>query len=188
MAVHGIPHGQGCQLGLQLKDLMTQTAYSQTTKLTQTRTEMLQDVLLGLSTSQKSLSCKYFYDDEGSRLFDEITELEEYYPTRTETGIMQRCIAEISLSLGENILLVEYGSGSSSKTRLLLDNLPNMAGYVPVDISGDYLCRVAANLQQDYPHIPVQPVAADFTGPFSIPSIGTKSARRIIYHRQFQNG
>jgi uncharacterized SAM-dependent methyltransferase len=92
MAVHGTPHGQRRQLSLQLKDFMTQIVYSPATQLNPAHNEMLRDVLLGLSASQKSLSCKYFYDDEGSRLFDEITELEEYYPTRTEVAIMESSI------------------------------------------------------------------------------------------------
>ena len=160
---------------------MAHPVYSATGKLSPAQREMLDDAIRGLSSAEKSLPCKYFYDDEGSRLFDEITELEEYYPTRTETGIMQKFISQMAPTLGEGVLLVEYGSGSSSKTRLLLDNLPKMAGYVPVDISGDYLCRVATKLQRDYPHISVHPVIADFTGHFSLPVVAPDPRRRIIY-------
>lgn len=160
---------------------MAQAAFSPAAQLNPAHNEMLRDVVLGLSAAQKRLSCKYFYDDEGSRLFDEITGLEEYYPTRTEAGIMQRYIGEIADALGEKVLLIEYGSGSSSKTRLLLDHLPGVAGYVPVDISGDYLCRVARQLQDDYPHIPVHPVIADFTRPFAIPGSSDNTTRRTVY-------
>ena len=142
---------------------------------------MLSDVLSGLSRSQKSLPSKYFYDAEGSRIFDEITELPEYYPTRTEAEIMRLHGAEIAETLGEGVLLVEYGSGSSIKTRILLDQMPNMAGYVPVDISGDYLRQVAAELQADYPGVPVLPVVADFTQPFPLPTVRTPARRNIVY-------
>src|SRR5437016_3858335 len=97
------------------------------------------DVLRGLRAPQKQLPCKYFYDAAGSELFERITELEEYYPTRTERAILGRHAAEMADLLGSRCLLVEYGSGSSSKTRLLLDALRDPAGYVPIDVSGEHL-------------------------------------------------
>jgi dimethylhistidine N-methyltransferase len=142
---------------------------------------MLSDVLAGLSQPQKSLPSKYFYDEEGSRIFDEITRLPEYYPTRTEAEIMRRHGDEIVTALGEGVLLIEYGSGSSSKTRILLSRLRNMAGYVPVDISGDYLLSVAAELRRDFPAVPVLPVSADFTQPFLLSDISTDVRHRVVY-------
>src|ERR1700723_3344973 len=92
------------------------------------------DVLRGLCAAKKTLPCKYFYDEIGSALFEQITELEEYYPTRTELGIMERHAVEMAGLLGPDCLLIEYGSGSSLKTRLLLDRLREPAGYVPIDV------------------------------------------------------
>ncbi len=142
---------------------------------------MIDDIVEGLSQPQKSLPSKYFYDEAGSRLFDEITELPEYYPTRTEATIMTSNAASIASALGEGVLLVEYGSGSSVKTRVLLDNLSNMAAYVPVDISGDYLLNVAADLRTSYPEINVLPVVADFTQPFDLPDRSSSESRIITY-------
>lgn len=159
---------------------MQQPAF-QPEQLTEEKARMLADVLAGMSGKQKSIPSKYFYDEEGSRIFDEITELPEYYPTRTEAEIMRLHSAEIADALGEGVLLVEYGSGSSAKTRILLDQMQNLAGYVPVDISGDYLRQVANELQADYPHIPVLPVIADFTQPFPLPEPPTPPQRNIIY-------
>lgn len=143
--------------------------------------EMLHDAVAGLTAERKTLSSKYFYDEEGSRLFDEITELDEYYPTRTEAKIMRKHGPEMAAALGECVMMIEYGSGSSIKTRILLDHMSNMAAYVPVDISGDYLLQIADQLQADYPHIPVLPVAADFTKPFTVPESARTVERKVVY-------
>jgi len=95
------------------------------------------DVLAGLSAPAKSLPCKYLYDDRGSRLFDQICELPEYYPTRTELGILRRHAANMAAALGDGCLVIEYGSGSGLKTPLLLERLRHPAGYVPVEINRD---------------------------------------------------
>lgn len=142
---------------------------------------MLEDAVSGLSSTPKTLPSKYFYDEEGSRIFDEITELPEYYPTRTEAEIMTESGQEIADALGEKVLLIEYGSGSSIKTRILLDRLCNMSAYVPVDISGDYLQQTAAKLRSDYPHIRISPVVADFTQPFPLPSSAEPAGRPVTY-------
>ena len=97
---------------------------------------MLEEVIHGLSQPQKTLPSKYFYDERGSKLFDEICDLDEYYVTRTESALMKEHVGEIASVIGPRALLVEYGSGSSLKTRLLLRNLISPAGYVPIDISG----------------------------------------------------
>jgi dimethylhistidine N-methyltransferase len=142
---------------------------------------MLEDVVDGLSQRRKTLPSKYFYDERGSRLFDDICDLDEYYVTRIESSVMQDRIGEIASVIGSNALLVEYGSGSSLKTRLLLRNLIRPAGYVPIDISGDYLSQVGLSLQAEFPQIEVMPVVADFTKFFAIPSSETPESRRVIY-------
>jgi dimethylhistidine N-methyltransferase len=129
----------------------------------------LEDILEGLSQSPKNLPCKYFYDERGSALFDQICELDEYYPTRTELAIMRRFAPEMAEQIGPGVMLVEYGSGSSIKTRWLLDHLPDPVAYVPVDISRDHLEQTAGRLAGDYPYLDVLPVCADFTGPFDLP-------------------
>src|SRR5262249_50910603 len=103
------------------------------------RDRFLADVLAGLGRPHKELPCKYFYDERGSQLFEQICGLKEYYLTRTELGIMRRHAAEMAARLGDNCLLIEFGSGSSRKTRLLLDQLRDPAAYVPIDISREHL-------------------------------------------------
>lgn len=130
----------------------------------------LDDVLLGLSKSKKELHCKYFYDERGSQLFDQICELPEYYPTRTEASIMRRNADAIGQRIGDDAVLVEYGSGSSTKTRLLLDHLDDQRAYLPVDISDEHLLRTADQLRLDYPHLEIDPIVADFTIGFDLPA------------------
>ena len=142
---------------------------------------MLSDVVEGLSQNRKTLPSKYFYDERGSKLFDDICELDEYYVTRTESTLMKQQVGDIAAAVGSNALLVEYGSGSSLKTRLLLRNLIAPAGYVPIDISGDYLSQVGHSLQAEFPHIEIMPVVADFTKSFEVPSPTSKESRRVIY-------
>jgi dimethylhistidine N-methyltransferase len=139
------------------------------------------EVLRGLSRPQKELPPKLFYDERGSQLFDQITELDEYYPTRTELLITQTYAGEIAERLGPGCLLVEYGSGSSLKTRLLLDSLPSLAGYMPVDISAEYLAQAAAALALRYPQIDIQPICADYTADFQLPLPDTAPRRTAVY-------
>lgn len=124
----------------------------------------LQDVLYGLSQRQKSLPARWFYDKRGSQLFDEITALPEYYPTRTETAILKAKAGEMAGRIGPGALLVEYGAGSLVKIRYLLDRLEQAAGYTPVDISETHLHAAARKLQADYPTLNIHPIAADFMG------------------------
>src|SRR4051812_13318194 len=126
------------------------------------------DVLQGLSAHPKSLPPKYFYDQTGSELFEQITALPEYYPTRCELRILREHAPEIARLLPAGAALVEFGSGSSKKVRLLLQAAPQLVSYVPVDISADFLQQEAARLQRDFP-VAVEPVAADFTEPFELP-------------------
>ena len=138
-----------------------------------------EEAIDGLTQTPKTLPCKFFYDARGSALFDKICELDEYYPTRTEMGIMQAHAPEMSDLLGTDCRLVEYGSGSSLKTRVLLDNARSLAAYVPVDISREHLERTAAGLARAYPDIPIVPVCADYTQPFDVPP--ARAARTVIY-------
>lgn len=130
-----------------------------------------EEIIKGLGETPKRLPTKLFYDEMGSQLFDQICELDEYYPTRTELKILEENIDEIVASIGEEGMLLELGSGSSLKTRLLLDYLPNLSAYVPVDISSDHLVKSAETLKFDYPALPIYPLVADYTKPFTLPEI-----------------
>lgn len=134
------------------------------------RAAFFKAVVQGLSQPQKTLPCQYFYDEIGSQLFEQITTLEEYYPTRTETAILQESAADIARALGLDVLLVEYGAGASTKTRILLDNLDRTAGYVPIDVSEDFLLHTAGILRKEYPDVPVHPIVGDFMVRFGLPS------------------
>jgi dimethylhistidine N-methyltransferase len=142
----------------------------------------LDEVLRGLRSPQKELPCKLFYDEVGSDLFEQITQLDEYYPTRTEAHIMREAGAEIAARLGSDVELIEYGSGSSTKTRILLDHLKRPAGYIPIDISREQLQRSADKLARSYPRLRIDPVCADYTAPFELPASGGGSGRRVAYY------
>ena len=145
------------------------------------RDTLRDEVLAGLRSEQKALPCKYFYDERGSALFDAICELPEYYLTRTELGIMETHVAAMAAALGPQLLLVEPGSGSSVKTRLLLDHLHRPVAYVPVDISRAHLVSAADRLNQLYPELEVLPVCADFNQPFEIPAPRRRAQRSAVY-------
>ena len=109
------------------------------------------EMVYGLSQAQKTLPCKFFYDEEGSQLFNEICELAEYYPTRTENQILSENIGEIVSLMGGGCRLVEFGSGTSAKTRHLLNHLPHLSSYVPIDISGAQLLESSTRLAVNFP-------------------------------------
>ena len=142
---------------------------------------LIADVLAGLRDSPKHISPMYFYDALGSVLFDRICELPEYYPTRTEMRILEQHADDIARCIGDDALLVEFGSGSSMKTRLLLDRLPTLAAYVPVDISRSHLLNAAHGISASYPDLEVMPVCADFTRPFSLPAPRKNMARTVVF-------
>jgi dimethylhistidine N-methyltransferase len=127
-------------------------------------------VIHGLSDSPKWLSAKYFYDAAGSELFEQITDLPEYYPTRTELKILHDHARDISGYIPLSAALVEFGTGSTRKARILIDVAPQLAAYVPVDISAEFLAYEAAAVRRDYPWLAVLPVAADFTRDFDLPA------------------
>lgn len=142
---------------------------------------LVEEVLAGLRRTPKRLSAAYFYDRRGSQLFDAICELPEYYLTRTETGILARHAAAMAACIGGQALLLEPGSGSSSKTRLLLDALPDLAAYVPVDISRSHLLQAARAVQAVYPRLEVLPVCADFTQGFPLPQSRRPPSRVVVF-------
>jgi len=141
----------------------------------------ISEILSGLSATQKRISPKYFYDERGSQLFDEITQLPEYYLTNTELGIMRDNIDEIVALVGKQASLIEFGSGSSLKTRILLEHLSELAAYVPVDISDEHLHASANEIRDEFPHIDVLPVVADFTQQFQLPSPMVMPVRNVVY-------
>jgi len=143
---------------------------------------MLQEVLNGLQKRQKALSSKFFYDERGSELFEEITHQAEYYPTRTERKILTSNITEIAAVIGSESVIIEPGSGSSKKTRLLLDEIPKLAAYVPVEISQEYLARMVKELRSEYPGLLVKPVCADYTKPFELPEIDTPFEYYVVFY------
>ena len=128
-----------------------------------------EEVSAGLNQRQKTLPPKYFYDEQGSLLFDEITTLPEYYLTRTEIGILQKRRAEFADALKKGSWLLEYGVGSGNKSRILLDAIEPSA-YVPVDISSDPLLELARCIHDEYKEMSVYPICADFTNSFELPS------------------
>jgi len=143
--------------------------------------EELAEIVDGLTAPRKHVSPKYFYDERGSQLFDRITELPEYYLTATEIDIMQRHAGEIADRVGPRASLIEFGSGSSLKTRILLEHLHALAAYVPVDISEEHLLAAADAIRAEFPHIEVLPVVADFTKPFDLPSPKVMPVRNLVY-------
>jgi dimethylhistidine N-methyltransferase len=150
-------------------------------QLTLSQQSMLDEVLEGLTQPQKQLPAKFFYDEHGSELFEQITYLEAYYPTRTERAILSNNIDDIAQKIGAQAMLVELGSGSSSKTRLLLEKLDSLAVYVPVDISEEYLHKIVSNLRVEYPKISIIPVFADYTTAFEIPNLGDSYRQQVVF-------
>jgi dimethylhistidine N-methyltransferase len=130
----------------------------------------MHDVIAGLTARPKHLAPKYFYDEAGARLFEEITALPEYYPTRCELAILRERSGDIARFFPEGSALIEFGSGSSRKVRIVLEAAPTIAAYVPVDISSQMLVQEAEELRRDHPRLAVLPVEADFTQPFVLPA------------------
>ncbi|MGO9446419.1 MAG: L-histidine N(alpha)-methyltransferase [Thiobacillaceae bacterium] len=137
-------------------------------------------VIDGLTRNPKSLPPKFFYDERGSLLFDAITELPEYYPTRTEIDLLRRHSGEIAHRLGADIVLVELGSGSDVKIRVLLSAVHPVA-YIPIDISGDHLYRSAACIAEDFPDLQVHAVCADYSGPLALPGVALSCQRAAFF-------
>ncbi len=141
----------------------------------------LSEAVAGLSQPQKTLPCKFLYDEEGSSLFNEICELEEYYPTRTENQILRDNINEMASLIGRECRLVEFGSGTSTKTRHLLTHLPSVSGYIPIDISGPQLLESAAQLAGEFPDLEICPLEADYGGISEIPDTKRRPRRTVAF-------
>ena len=141
----------------------------------------LAEIVAGLRRPEKMISPKYFYDERGSKLFDAITHLPEYYPTETELGILHANMHEIIALLGPQASLIEFGSGSSRKTRALLANMLRQAVYVPVDISEDHLLKSAGRIRAEFPKLEILPVVADFLHPFDLPNPTIPPLRNIVF-------
>ena len=145
--------------------------------------KFLADVLEGLSGSPKCLPCKYFYDERGSRLFEQICELDEYYITRTELSIMENSVHEMARAIGPGADVLEFGSGAGNKIRLLLEALDSPRSYTPMDISGEILFQSSGRLRASFPGLIVSPILADYTEAF--PALEEFSAgaadRRLVY-------
>lgn len=139
------------------------------------------DVLTGLSRRQKELPCKYFYDERGSRLFERICEVEEYYPTRVEIAILAEHAQEMAAALGTGALLIEPGAGNGIKTRILLEHMREPAGYIPIDISAEHLAATARSMALSFPHLEILPVYADFLGEIELPVCGNSVSRRVVF-------
>ncbi|WP_240757190.1 L-histidine N(alpha)-methyltransferase [Roseicella aquatilis] len=133
------------------------------------RAALIADALAGLSAARKTLPCKWLYDAEGARLFEAITRLPEYYPTRTETGILTGQAEAIAAAVGPGAAVVEFGPGDGAKAALLLAGLRAPAAYVPVDIAPEWLEAAASRVAAARPGLPVLPVVADFTQGFALP-------------------
>lgn len=146
-----------------------------------TRTRLPEDILEGLEQNQKKIPSKYFYDKKGSQLFKQITRQPEYYLTRTEISIIESNIEGIAAQIGDQVLLMELGSGNSRKTRLLLDNLTAPAAYIPVDISEEYLLDTARKLRNEYPGLVIKPLCTDYTDPFNIPVLPVDYSRISVF-------
>jgi dimethylhistidine N-methyltransferase len=141
----------------------------------------LAELLSGLSRRPKSIGAKFFYDEMGCQLFDEICCLDEYYLTRTEMRILREKVAEICGLVGPECCLVEFGSGSNAKTRILLDHLHAPAAYVPVDIAREHLLQCSARLARVYPELCITPVCADFTTAFTLPEMPCRVRRTVAF-------
>lgn len=142
--------------------------------------DFLSEVLSGLRATPKTLPCKFFYDEKGSKLFDRICELPEYYPTRTETALLEDIGSEVANCIGPHAQIIEYGCGSVRKIRPVVDALDRPAAYVAVDISKDHLLAASNMLATDYPDLEVHAICADFVQPFPVsPPTVYPNARRV---------
>jgi dimethylhistidine N-methyltransferase len=142
---------------------------------------MRDDVLRGLAQTPKMLPSQYLYDERGARLFERICRTEEYYLTRTEVAILRQNMDAIADRIGPGALVIEPGSGSGVKTRLLLENLEDPAGYVPIDVAKRQLAEFAAQIDERFPDLTVMPVCADFTNSYDLPQCGNAVRKRVAY-------
>jgi dimethylhistidine N-methyltransferase len=140
-----------------------------------------EDILKGLQKEQKELPTKYFYDERGSKLFDQICTLDAYYLTRTEIGILSENIDEIVGLVEPRPIIIEFGSGSSAKTRILLDHLTDVTAYMPVDIASEQLSQTVEALREEYPEIEIISVNADYTRAFNLPLVDSMVSNKLAF-------
>jgi dimethylhistidine N-methyltransferase len=143
--------------------------------------DFLAEAIAGLSASPRTLPCKFFYDDRGSELFQEISELPEYYVTRAEMQILTQCRTEIAAQLGPGIELIGLGTGAGTKTRILLEKLRDPVAYISVDISKEQLRQSTALFQRLFPDLEVLPVCADYLQPVALPTPKRKPTHNVVY-------
>lgn len=146
-----------------------------------THQEFQDDLLAALSQPRKHISPKYFYDVRGSSLFDQICDLPEYYPTRTEFSILKKHAAEMAKHMGPQVELIELGAGSLTKVRYILRELDDPTAFLPMDISGDHLNAAVANIKQEFPQLKVNPIVADYTKDWLLPEPSKETKRRIAF-------
>ncbi|HSN71559.1 MAG TPA: L-histidine N(alpha)-methyltransferase [Steroidobacteraceae bacterium] len=149
--------------------------------LTPAARHLLDELITGLKQTPKQIPPKYFYDDRGSKLFDRICELPEYYPTRTELAIMSEQVGEMAEAIGPEAAIFEFGSGTSEKTRRLLRALDRPVAYLPVEIARSHLLAAANRLAAEFPGVEIIPVCADFTQPFELPQPSRSPRRWVAY-------
>jgi dimethylhistidine N-methyltransferase len=157
------------------------TAVQPATGFPPATSDLLSDVIAGLSSDPRTLPCKYFYDERGAALFQKICELPEYYITRTEIDILDRHRAEIASQLGPNIELIGLGTGAGTKTRIVIEALEKPAVYVPIDISEKQLRKSSMLFRKIFPDLEILPVCADYLQPVVIPSPRHNAARNVVY-------
>jgi L-histidine N-alpha-methyltransferase len=145
------------------------------------KSEFLSEAIAGLSSTPRTLPCKYFYDARGAALFQKISELPEYYLTRAELQILDRYCGDIARALGPNIELIGLGTGAGTKTCILLEKLEAPAAYIPVDISKKQLERSTASFRKIFPTLEILPVCADYLEPIRLPSPARQALRKIVY-------
>ena len=143
--------------------------------------EFFREASIGLLQPQKTLPCKFLYDDQGADLFNQICDLDEYYPTRTETAILRDNIREIAEVIGPGCRLVEFGSGTSTKTRMLLEHLADLASYTPIDISSAQLFDSCEQLGTEFPALEILPLAADYTDSLHLPESETPAQKVVAF-------
>ena len=142
---------------------------------------LLEDALRGLRAEPKTISPKWFYDEVGSALFEDITRLPEYYPTRTEAAILRDHVDDLAVLANPETALIELGSGASVKTRILLDAMADLNTYVPLDISAEFLAQTAETLRDAYPALYISPLTADFMAPINLPKSLTKTENLLFF-------
>ena len=148
---------------------------------TEFNVDFYQDVLHGLNQPQKSIPCKWFYDEAGSILFEAITKTAEYYPTRVETRLLRQVVQDLAAIIPDLSIVIEPGSGASVKTRILLSSQSQLKTYVPMDISAEFLQEIAQQLQLDYPMIKTIPIVGDFTNTYAPVELNNDAARLVFF-------